>query len=92
MILTKKQIRTLQLALRKANKLESQSQMAAQNITSFIEDFTGVIGFVDYLPGDGFGFTPETNNDTHIPISELIQIAKEGVDITHDEIDERRTI
>ena len=92
MILTKEQIKKLRLALRKANKLKCQSQMAAQHISSLIEEFTGVAGCVDHLPGDGFGFTPETNMDTHIPISELIQIAKEGIDITHDELDKRRSI
>lgn len=92
MVLTKGQIKKLQLALKKANKLECQSQMAAQNISSLIEEFTGVAGCVDHLQGDGFGFTPETNMDTHIPIYELIQIAKEGIDITHDEIDKRRCI
>lgn len=92
MILSKKDIKRLELAHEKAINFECKSQLAAQDIASLIEDLTGVVGFVDHLQGDGFGFTPETNNDTHIPISELITIAKEGIDITHDEIDSRRSV
>ena len=76
----------------RAEKLEIQSQNAAGHIASLIEDFTGVVGYVDHLQGDGFGFTPKTNNDTHIPLSELIGIAKKGVDITEEEIHRRRAI
>jgi len=92
MVLTKKQVRTLQLALKMASKLECQAQLAAQKIACLIEEFTGIVGYVDHLQGDGFGFTPETNDDTHIPISELIEIAKDGIDITHKVIDSRRSI
>lgn len=84
MILSKKQIQQLKIANKKAEGLESKLSIAKQTIASLIEDFTGVEGECDFLQGDGFGFTPISNNDTHIPIDHLIEHAENGQDITED--------
>ena len=84
MILTKKQITELKKANKKAESLESKLSIAKQTIASLIEDFTGVEGECDFLQGDGFGFTPMSNNDAHIPIDHLIEHAEKGQDITED--------
>jgi hypothetical protein len=84
MILTKKQISELKKANKKAEALENKLSIAKQTIASLIEDFTGVEGECDFLQGDGFGFTPMSNNDTHIPIDHLIEHAENGQDITED--------
>lgn len=84
MILSKKQIQQLKIANKKAEGLESKLSIAKQTIASLIEDFTGVEGECDFLQGDGFGFTPMSNNDTHIPIDHLIEHAEKGQDITED--------
>ena len=55
-----------------------------QVMSVLINDFTGVEGNCDYLPGDGFGFTPISNNNTHIPLDYLIKFAEKGQDITED--------
>lgn len=86
MKLSMQQINRIEKALKKANKLERQSQLAAQNIASIILEFTGVDGFVDYLQSDGFGFTTSSNNYTHIGIRKLIEDAKNGIDITEEYI------
>lgn len=85
----KNEILKLKNALRKAQKLENQAQMAAQTLAALIEEFTGVIGNVDHLQGDGFGFTPESNNDTHIGIDEIIKWAENGEKITEEIILDR---
>lgn len=91
MILTKEQIKKLEKSLKKAQKYEIKAQNEARNIASLIEEFTGVVGYVDYLAGDGFGFTPESNDDTHVGIDDIIKLAKQGIDINHYEIDSRRS-
>lgn len=92
MYLTKKQIKQLESALKKADNLERKANIAAQEIAFLIESITGICGYVDHLQGDGFGFTPEINGHTHIPVSELILIAKHGTAITIEEILERASI
>lgn len=84
MILTKKQIKELKKELKKANDAEMKLSSARQGIAMLIYDFTGIIGDCDFLMGDGFGFTPESNNDTHIPIETLIEYAENGQDITEE--------
>jgi superfamily I DNA/RNA helicase len=85
----KNQILKLKQALKKAQKFENQAQMAAQTLAALIEEFTGVIGSVDHLQGDGFGFTPESNNDTHVGIDEIIKWALNGEEITEQLILDR---
>lgn len=84
MILTKKQINELKKELKKAHDAERKLSSARQGIAMLISDFTGIIGECDFLMGDGFGFTPESNNDTHIPIDALIKHAENGQDITEE--------
>ena len=84
MILTKKQINVLKKEHRKAEKAASALSMATQGLSMLIQDFTGIEGECDLLQGDGFGFTPHSNNDTHIPIDNLIEHAENGQDITED--------
>jgi len=84
MILTKKNITKLKNALDKATKSEIQSNLAAENIATIIKDITGIDGFIDHFPDDGFGFTPLSNNDTHVSIEFLIEKAKCGTDITEE--------
>ena len=84
MILTKKQIKKLEVALKKADILQIKAQNASGNIASLISEFTGVECVVDYLQGDGHGVTPVSDNDTHVPISYLISAAKKGENIDED--------
>lgn len=84
MILTKKQIRELKKELKKAELAERKLSMATQRISMLISDFTGIEGECDLLMGDGFGFTPHSNNDTHIPVDALIKQAENGQDITEE--------
>lgn len=85
----KNEILKLKQALIKAQKLENQTQMSAQDLAELIKEFTGVIGHVDHLQGDGFGFTPESNNDTHVDIDEIIKWAENGEKITEEIILDR---
>lgn len=85
----KNEILKLKQALRKAQKLENQSQLAAQTLAALIEEFTGVVGNVDHLQGDGFGFTPESNNNAHVGIDEIIKWALNGEEITEQLILDR---
>ena len=84
MILTKKQIRELKKELKKAELAERKLSMATQGISMLISDFTGIEGECDLLAGDGFGFTPHSNNDTHISVDDLIRHAENGQDITEE--------
>lgn len=84
MKLTKKQINALKRELKKAEIAETRMAMARQGIASLVKDFTGIEGNCDYLAGDGFGFTPRSNNDTHIPVDDLIRYAENGTDITEE--------
>jgi len=82
MKLTKEQIKQLEKLHKKADKTENLSQQLAGALAAFISENTGVVGNVDYLQGDGFGFTPLSNDNTHVSIDYIIKKAKEGVDIT----------
>jgi hypothetical protein len=84
MILNKKQIAELKREHLKAEKAERKLSFARQGIAMLIQDFTGIEGECDLLQGDGFGFTPNSNNDTHIPIDDLIKHAETGQDITEE--------
>ena len=58
-------------------------------IAKIIQETTGVIGNVDLLAGDGFGFTPESNNDTHVGVDDIIKWAENGEEITEELILDR---
>lgn len=82
MKLTKRQIQKIKTALKQAEKAEKMLSGATGNLAYVIIEATGVDGNVDYLPGDGFGFTPLSNDDTHIIIEHLIEMAEDGIEIT----------
>jgi len=82
--LTKKQISDLKRLHSRANKAHLKLSNAVEGLAGLIESITQVDGHVDFLQGDGFGFTPLSNNDTHIPIVDLIKFAENGKDITED--------
>ena len=86
MKLTKRDIQKIKTAHKRAEKAENEMSIATQNLAMVITDITKVDGNVDCMAGDGFGFTPLSNDDTHIPIDKLISLAEGGVDITEDEI------
>ncbi len=92
MKLKKRQIQRIRTALKRANKANSKMMSATEDLASVIIEETAVNGNVDHLMGDGFGFTPESNNDTHIPIDLLIEIAENGEDITEEVILKNLTI
>lgn len=80
----KKDIIKLQRLLKNADLAELKSQNAQSALAGHIIDMFGVDGFIDHLQGDGMGFTPSSNNDTHVGVSELIEAAKQGIDITEE--------
>lgn len=84
MILDKVHIKKIKSAWEKAEIAEKVSQEKQRNLGLLISQITGVEGFVDHLQGDGMGFTPASNNDTHIPLSDLIRLAEEGEDINEE--------
>lgn len=84
MKLTKRQINALKKEHKKAEIAEQKFLIATKCLGMLIQDFTGIEGNCDLLQGDGFGFTPESNNHTHIPVDDLIKHAENGVDITED--------
>lgn len=90
-IMKQKDILKLKRALLKAEKLETQFSGMMGTMARIIEEATGVVGSVDHLSGDGFGFTPESNNDTHVGIDEIIKWASEGIEITEELIDKNRS-
>lgn len=47
-----------------------------QELGRLISEFSGVNGECDFLQGDGIGFTPSSNDETHIPVSDLITLAE----------------
>ena len=92
MKLTKRQIQKIKTALFKAEKAENMFSVATGNLASVIIEATGVNGNVDYLYGDGFGFTPVSNDDIHIIIEHLINMAEDGIEITEAVILDNLTI
>jgi len=84
MKLNKSQINKLKNALKKAYTLENMLANQMGEIALIINDATGISGYVDYLTGDGFGFTPESNNDTHVGVDEIIKWAENGKAITEE--------
>jgi hypothetical protein len=92
MKLTKRQIQKIKTALKQAEKAENIFSGATGNLTRVIIEATGVDGNVDHLQGDGFGFTPLSNDDTHISIEDLIKLADKGVDITEAEMLDNLTL
>jgi hypothetical protein len=83
------QINKLKKELEKAKSLQSQLYSKEKQLADLIGEFTGVKGNVDFLTGDGFGFTPLSNDDTHVGIDEIIKWAEEGEIITEELIIER---
>ena len=79
-------------ALKQAEKAENRFIIATGNLASVIIELTGVDGNVDHLQGDGFGFTPLSNDDTHITIEHLIKMAEDGIEITEEIILDNLTI
>ena len=86
MYLTKEQIQQIKRAYKKAERAEQKFSSEIGNLASIITSITGVDGHVDYMMGDGFGFTPLSDDNTHSTIDELIELAEDGVDITEKEI------
>lgn len=87
----KSEINKLKRALLKAEKLENEFVGQLGSIASIIVDATGIDGSVDYLPGDGFGFTPASNNDTHVGVDEIIKWSENGEEITEELILSRKS-
>lgn len=85
----KSEIRKLKAALNKAEQLESRLLSQMGEIAKIIQETTGVVGNVDLLAGDGFGFTPESNNDTHVGVDDIIKWAENGEEITEELILDR---
>ena len=81
MKLTKQQIRLIEKSHERARKYENKSQGEAETLARLLSEFTGIDGLVDYLSGDGFGFTPSSNNYTYMPLEDLINAANDGFDI-----------
>jgi hypothetical protein len=92
MKLTKRQIQKINSALKQAEKAENMLVGATGNLAFVIIEATGVDGHVDHLHGDGFGFTPLSNNHTHIIIEHLIKMAQDGIEITEAVILDNLTI
>lgn len=84
MVLTKQQIRKIEYAWQKAQKAENTAREKMAELEIAIVETLKINGSVDYLMGDGFGFTPESNDDTHIYLGHLIDAAKDGSDITEE--------
>ena len=92
MKLTKRQIQKIKTAHKQAVKAENMLAGATGHLASVIIDATGVNGNVDHLMGDGFGFTPESNDDTHIAIDRILELAENGEEITEAVILDNLTI
>ena len=92
MKLSEKQIQKIKIALKKAEIAKNRFDDATGILTFEIIKATGVDGHVDYLSGDGFGFTPLSNNHTHMVIRSIIKMAEDGIDITEAVILDNLTI
>lgn len=84
MILTKQQIRKIEYAWQQAQNAQDIADEKTKVLNSVIVEITGIKGSTDYLMGDGFGFTPKSNDDTHIYLGDLLDFAKEGASITEE--------
>lgn len=84
MKLTRRQIAKIKTAWIKASIAEQKAQELATKLGEIISQYTGVTGSVDHLQGDGHGFTLSVDDDVHIYIGDLIQLAEQGEDITED--------
>ena len=84
MKLTKRQIQQIKRAWAEAERKEQASQLAQRALGQLITKITGVKGHADHLTRDGMGFTPEVNNDTHIYLGDLVELAEGGQDITEE--------
>ena len=84
MKLTKQQIAQIEKCYKKADLMMRRAFAEHAVLAELIADATGVEGMCDYLQGDGIGFTPYSNNDTHIHLDDLIAFAKKGEDITEE--------
>lgn len=87
--MTKLQIKKLKSALIKAQQLQVGLSIQQRKLAELIKDFTGVDGNVDFLQGDGFGFTPLSDDDTHVGVDEIIKWAENGEVITEELILDR---
>jgi hypothetical protein len=92
MKLRKRQIQKIKTALKQAEQAKNMLVGATGNLAYVIIEATGVNGNVDHLQGDGFGFTPLSNDDTHIIIKHLIKMAEDGIEITEEVILDNLTI
>ena len=86
MKLTKRQIQRIKTALKQAENAEKKFADKITKLASVIIEATDIDGNIDHLQGDGFGFTPLSNDDTHIMIEHLIKMAEDGIEITEAEI------
>lgn len=87
---TKAGIKRIEAAHRKAEKALSKLMEAEANLGMIITYETGVPGLINQLSGDGFGYQVN-NRDTHIGVSDLIQLAKTA-EIDFDVIDRNSTL
>ncbi len=78
MLLSKREVQKIKRAYKQAVAAEGRFVATMGNLSSVITETICVAGHVDHLKGDGFGFTPESSNHDHIPISLLISIAEGG--------------
>lgn len=82
MKLTKRQIARIKAQHNKTSKAMAKALGDAEVLATIISEYTGVEGEIDFLAGDGFGFTPNSSNDTHVSIDFIIKEALSGKDIT----------
>lgn len=83
MSITGRQVKEMRLALDRAVRARLHSENTIQLLQEKIEEVINIKGFVDFT-GDGFGFTPETNDLNHVPIPLLIEMADSGEEITEE--------
>lgn len=82
MKLTKVQINKIKTAQDQANKAEFKANILRQYLADVISKALLIDGDVDYLPGDGFGFSIEgVGKNTHITIDKIIELGENGEDI-----------
>lgn len=84
MKLDKQQTAKIRLLYKKAEVSQSKAMKCREELRNAIVKFTGVDGFVDYFSDDGFGFTPKSDNDTHVSIDFILHKAMDGIDITEE--------